>query len=267
MVSLVAWVASASSVAGSFHPSMSCGSDRDRVVVAGRQVIDRVDAASRRQRAFQRPRRRTVARPPPRIDGKHEYDRGRACGAFSSVTRAGHLGRPIGVGHDQGRRVRLQVERAVRDVLAAQRDGLHEPPASTRNGRAMNWPPAATVENVGVAPRVTSAKNCPGSPKGVSNRIAGDPRRRSACLAAVLDPSCDAKRGPKRDDEIQEIIGADGDGLGDPVRGLALLNRPGEERLAVGEDVLAGRHAEQREPAARVAHAGDGFEADVVRDR
>ena len=31
------------------------------------------------------------------------------------------------------------------------------------------------------------------------------------------------------------------------------------------EDVLAGRHAEQREPAGRIAHAGHGLEADVVR--
>ncbi len=33
----------------------------------------------------------------------------------------------------------------------------------------------------------------------------------------------------------------------------------------MGEDVLAGRHAEQREPAGRIAHARDGLEADVVR--
>ena len=33
----------------------------------------------------------------------------------------------------------------------------------------------------------------------------------------------------------------------------------------MGEDVLASRYAEQREPAGRIAHARDGLEADVVR--
>ena len=127
----------------------------------------------------------------------------------------------------------------------------------------MYWPPAATVENDSVAPLVTSTANCPGSPNGVSNIDPGD-RRRRAAPAAELDPAFDAKRGSKRDDEIREIVGADGDALRDPVRGLALLNRPREEPVGVREDVLARRHAEQREPAGRIAHARDGLEPDVV---
>ena len=72
---------------------------------------------------------RAVARPAAVDRRETRARRVRAGGAARVPHHAGHSRRPIRVGHYERRRVRLQVEDAVGDVLAVQRDRLHEPAA------------------------------------------------------------------------------------------------------------------------------------------